>query len=98
MGRQGVGGHMHEMEATTTKELNKAFGGRLQQMRLQGDMTTAQVAQAIGVSRQALWTWESGQDMPSVVTVVKLANLFGVSLDWLLRGPAIKHTVPASSD
>lgn len=42
------------------------------------------VARQIGVSRQTIMNWESGENNPNVDKAIKLAKLFGVTVDELL--------------
>lgn len=51
--------------------------------------TQEDVAAALGVSRVAVTLWESGVNQPSARYLVPLADLLGVSVDYLLgRVPA----------
>ena len=42
------------------------------------------LAERIGVSRQAISKWETGEAMPEVNKLLALAQTFGVTTDWLL--------------
>lgn len=48
-------------------------------------MTQEFVAESIGVSRQAVSKWESGQSDPSMTNLMALAKLFQVTPEDLLR-------------
>lgn len=48
-------------------------------------MTQEEVAEKVGVSRQAVAKWEKGETQPDIESCVKLADLFGVSVDALVR-------------
>lgn len=47
-------------------------------------MTAKEVSEKIGVSKQAIYNMESGMSNPSVDTLIKLAELYNVSTDYLL--------------
>lgn len=47
-----------------------------------------ELANQLGVSRQAVSRWESGDTTPSVDKLKALAKLYGVSLDWLFGDTA----------
>jgi transcriptional regulator with XRE-family HTH domain len=47
-------------------------------------MAQGDVAQYLGVSRTAVTHWESGKKRPDLVNLVKLADLYNVSLDYLM--------------
>ena len=46
------------------------------------------LAERIGVSRQAISKWETGEAMPEVTKLLQLAQTFGVTTDWLLSEDA----------
>ena len=48
-------------------------------------MTQEQSAEAIGVSRQTISNWENEKTYPDIVSVVKMGDLFSISLDRLLK-------------
>ena len=62
------------------------LGERIAQARKQAGLSQEQLGEKLGVSRQAISKWESGQTNPDVVYVAELCRLFGVSSDWLLLG------------
>lgn len=48
-------------------------------------LSQEELAQRTGVSRQSVTKWETGQSAPDLDRLVQLADLLGVSLDYLLR-------------
>lgn len=62
------------------------IGSKLRQARLSKELTQEQVGESIGVSRQTISNWETGKSLPDVVSVIKLSDLYGISLDELLKG------------
>ena len=48
-------------------------------------MTQEFVAEALGVSRQAVSKWESGASDPSTANLIALAKLFGATPEELLK-------------
>ena len=49
------------------------------------------VARQIEVSRQTIMNWESGENKPNVDKAIKLAKLFGVTVDALLADDDTKE-------
>ena len=47
-------------------------------------LTQDEFAKAVGVSRQAVYKWESGQSYPEVSKLLEIKLLFGISIDDLL--------------
>ena len=66
-------------------EVRKSLGETLREHRTRCKMTQEFVAEAIGVSRQAVSKWESGDSDPSTSNLLALAKLFGVSAEELLK-------------
>ena len=53
-----------------------------------------EVAEKIGVSRQAVAKWENGNSLPDIVNCEALANLYDVTLDDLVRHDAEAEGLP----
>lgn len=53
-------------------------------LRKEKGLSQQELAEAVGVSRQAVSRWETGQSAPSTENLVALCTLYGVSLDALL--------------
>ena len=66
-------------------ETRKTLGEALKARRTACKMTQEFVAEAIGVSRQAVSKWESGASDPSTSNLLALAKLYGVPAEELLR-------------
>lgn len=60
------------------------IGENLLALRKMNRMTQEEVADRIGVSRQAVAKWESGESLPDIEKSRSLARLFAVSLDDLI--------------
>ena len=58
-----------------------------------------ELAARLDVTRQSVSKWESGQSVPDAERLVKLSELFGVSVDFLLKGdgPPAGDAPPAAS-
>lgn len=59
------------------------FKDNLMQLRKYHHLTQEELAEKVGISRQALAKWESGETMPDLERSRILAEIFGVSLDDL---------------
>jgi len=64
------------------------LGEKLQRLRKARGMTQEQLAEKVGVSRQSLSGWENDTALPDTANVIALADLFGVTTDYLLREDA----------
>lgn len=65
--------------------IKKSLGETLKAHRTKCKMTQEFVAEAIGVSRQAVSKWESGASDPSTSNLIALAKLYGINADELLK-------------
>lgn len=63
----------------------RSLGEVLKRRRTECRMTQEFVAEALGVSRQAVSKWESGASDPSTTNLMALAKLFGMTPEELLR-------------
>lgn len=62
---------------------------RFKEARLQSNLPIGIVADKLGVSQQAIRTWENERKMPSVEMLEKLADLYSVTMDYLLGRPEV---------
>lgn len=60
----------------------------LKYYRKQSGFTQEQLAEKIGVSRQAIAKWEKGETLPDIDNVIALADLYEISVDSLVRNMA----------
>ena len=60
------------------------FPERLKQLRKERGMTQLDLAAALNVSSGTVAMWETGASEPDHETILRLAELFGVSTDYLL--------------
>ena len=62
------------------------IGKKLKEARLGAKLTQEQVAERLFVSRQTISNWENEKSYPDIVSVVRLSDLYSISLDELLKG------------
>ncbi len=60
------------------------FGDKLKQYRINEGLSQEQLAEKIGVSRQAITKWETKRGLPDVENMIILAELFKLTLDELV--------------
>lgn len=64
------------------------FGNYLYTLRKSKGMTQQEIADKLGVTNKAVSKWETGEAFPETAQLVPLADIFGVTVDDLLRGKA----------
>lgn len=62
------------------------IGKKLKAARQNSGLTQEQAAERLFVSRQTISNWENEKTYPDIVSVVKLSDLYSISLDELLKG------------
>ncbi len=63
-----------------------SIGERLHELRSQAGYSQEQAAEILGISRQAVSKWESGQGKPDIDNVIRLAEMYHVTTDYILLG------------
>lgn len=63
------------------------IGKNLQKLRKQNELTQEALAELVGVARQTIAKWETGESMPDLEMAGKLASALKVSLDDLTNAP-----------
>ena len=69
------------------------FCERILSIRQKAELSQDGFAEKLSVSRQSVSKWETGQAYPETDKLIEICNIFGVSLDWLVRGentPTVK--------
>lgn len=80
------------------------FSEKLRQIRKSEGISQEELAERIGVSRQAVTKWETGKGLPDIENMTILAEIFKVTLDELVsgnlteKGGAAQHTSETAYD
>ena len=61
------------------------IGVKIKNARIKANLTQEQAAETLGVSRQTISNWENEKTYPDIVSVVKMSDLYDISLDRLLK-------------
>ena len=59
------------------------FGTRLRFLREREEMSITELAIQLDMAKSLLWRYETGKTEPGLTALVKLAEYFGVTLDWI---------------
>ncbi len=71
------------------------FGNALKTLRLRDNMTQAQLAQKLSLTKSVISAYETGLRLPSYDVLIQIAQIFNVSTDYLL-GLERKHDLDLS--
>lgn len=87
---------MENVEGSKKKKRGEKMDfNNLKFFRKKNGYTQEQVAEKIGVSRQAVAKWERGEALPDIENIVALADIYGVTIDSLVRNVAAYGGVSA---
>ena len=71
------------------------FANIVKEKRFERELSQRQLGDLVGVTQQAVGRWETGQAFPDTAILLKLADLFNISVDYMLgRAPQL---VPSCS-
>ncbi|EOH75028.1 helix-turn-helix domain-containing protein [Enterococcus malodoratus] len=68
-------------------------GQRLKQRRNELHLKQDYVAEKLGITRQTMSNWENGRSYPDIERIIRLSEIYDLSLDELLKGDRemVKH-------
>lgn len=70
------------------------LGDRIAEKRKEKGLSQEALGEALGVSRQSVYKWESGAALPEIEKLITMSRLFGVTIGWLL---GVEEAPPGSS-
>ena len=62
---------------------------KIRSARIKKEYTQEQAAEKLLVSRQTISNWENGKSLPDVISIIRMSELYEVSLDELLKGDKV---------
>lgn len=80
--------------------MEESLGQRIARLRRSKGLTQEELGDKVGISSQAVSKWETDSSVPDVTLLVKIANIFDISVDELLGNERIRETpkvVPAEN-
>ena len=69
------------------------LGEKIYELRTQHNLSQGDLANELNVSRQSISKWENGNSTPDLEKIVKLAEIFNVSLDELIKNEEKEETI-----
>jgi transcriptional regulator with XRE-family HTH domain len=74
-------------------DIKNIVAKNITELRLLNNMTQMELAEKLNYSDKTISKWERGESSPDISVLVEIANLFGVSLDYLVKLENIEETV-----
>lgn len=65
------------------------IGDKIKNARIQKNYTQEQAAENLLVSRQTISNWENGKTLPDIMSIIKMSELYEVSIDALIKGDEV---------
>lgn len=75
-------------------ELKKTVAKNISELRREAGMTQLELAEKLNYSDKAVSKWESGASIPDVGVLLQISELFGVTVDYLLKE---EHKIPVKA-
>lgn len=72
------------------------FSERIKELRISMGLNQVEFAKKLNVTKQSISNWENGNIQPSIDMLVRIANVFSVSADYLL-GLDMRSTIDVSN-
>lgn len=88
-----------------TREVESAIGGnpmediknnvakKITELRTLNNMTQLELAEKLNYSDKTISKWERAESSPDIAVLVEIADLFGVTLDYLVRSKNVEEAV-----
>ena len=70
----------------------KMIGKRIAEARKKLSISQAQIAEKLFISSQAVGKWERGESMPDITTLIRLAEILGVDLNYFSKSIQFEET------
>ena len=74
------------------------FANQIKNLRRSKGLNQVQLAEKLGVKKQSISNWENDNIMPSIDMLVRIADFFSVSTDYLLGRDVQKESAPIMLD
>lgn len=75
-------------------ELKQVVAKNISELRRSAGMTQLELAEILNYSDKAVSKWESGASLPDVGVLLQIANIFGVTVDYMLSE---EHKIPVKA-
>ena len=75
-------------------ELKETIAKNLVELRTQARLTQLQLAEKLNYSDKAVSKWERGEAIPDIRVLIKLAEIYNITVDDILTDSAAKKVKP----
>lgn len=75
------------------EDVKSIVAKNITELRLLNNMTQMELAEKLNYSDKTISKWERNESTPDIAVLVEIADLFGVTLDYLVKSEYIEETV-----
>ena len=75
-----------------TKDIKVIIGEKIKELRSERNITQKQLSEYVNTSKESISQYERGVQAPQAETLIKFANYFDVSIDYILGRVDIKNS------
>lgn len=62
-----------------------AYPNRIKELRKEKNMTQLRLSMELEVTQETISTYESGKNLPSLTSLIKMSEIFGTSIDYIMN-------------
>ncbi|MGN0321408.1 MAG: helix-turn-helix domain-containing protein [Lachnospira sp.] len=73
------------------------FNNRIRELREEKHITQVRLSTELGVAQETISAYEQGRHLPSVTTLIKLSNILGASMDYIMMQSDIRNYIDSES-
>ncbi len=81
-------------ENVQSEDIKEIIAANLTHLRQEAGLTQVQLAEMLNYSDKAVSKWERGESIPDLRVLIKLADIYHISLDDLVRSKPSKRLMP----
>lgn len=75
------------------EDIKNNVAKKITELRTLNNMTQLELAEKLNYSDKTISKWERAESSPDIAVLVEIANLFGVTLDYLVRSENVEEAV-----
>ena len=78
------------------EEIKQIAAKNIAALRIESKMTQLELAEKLNYSDKAVSKWERGESIPDVITLKAIADMFGVTVDYLITEHSENEKLPVN--
>lgn len=79
-------------------DIKSIIAKNITNLRIENNLTQLELAKKLNYSDKAVSKWERGESIPEICTLAVISDIFGVSLDYLIRSKQSNEKTPINEE